>query len=365
MADKPNVLLICVDHWPGTLLGAVGHPTILTPTLDQLFANGIVFTNAYTSTPTCIPSRRELMTGAFSPTQGDRTFDETKPMPELPTMAQTFRNAGYQAYAAGKLHVYPQRDRIGFDDVVLNEEGRHHLGLPKDDYEMFLNEQGYAGQEHTHGMGANDYLARPWHLPEHCHSTNWTVREMCKFIVRRDPTRPAFWYMSFQHPHPPLVPLAEYMEMYRSLEIDMPYVGDWAENYDELPHALRVRTHGQGSYPERAIRMARQAFYVQCAHIDHQIRLAVGVLREERLLDDTVIAFTSDHGDMLGNHHLFAKDIFYEDSARLPIVVVPQAERKELGQFKLDDRLAAQADIFPTLLELCDIQSLRPWMVFR
>lgn len=89
------------------------------------------------------------------------------------------------------------------------------------------------------------------------------------------------------------------------------------------------------------------------------------MLREERLLDDTVIAFTSDHGDMLGNHHLFAKDIFYEDSARLPIVVVPQAERKELGQFKLDDRLAAQADIFPTLLELCDIQSLRPWMVFR
>ncbi len=65
MPERPNVLLICVDHWPGTLLGALDHPTILTPTLDRFFANGIIYSNAYTSTPTCIPSRRELMTGTF------------------------------------------------------------------------------------------------------------------------------------------------------------------------------------------------------------------------------------------------------------------------------------------------------------
>ena len=355
MADRPNVLLICVDHWPGTLLGAVDHPTILTPTLDQLWANGIVYTNAYASTPTCIPSRRELMTGTFSPTHGDRVFDERLTMPELPTMAQTFRDAGYQAYAVGKMHVYPQRGRIGFDDVILNEEGRHHLGMPKDDYEIYLNEQGYAGQEHTHGMGANDYGVRPWHLPEHLHTTHWTVREMCKVIVRRDPTRPSFWYMSFQHPHPPLVPPAAYLEMYQNIDIDMPYIGDWAQDFESLPRALRIRRQGQGTYTDRAIRLARQAFYAQCTYIDHQIRLAIGTLREEGILDDTVIAFTADHGDMLGNHHLYAKELFYEDSTRLPVLIVPQADRKELGQLKLDNRLAAQSDIMPTLLDLCDI----------
>ena len=115
-------------------------------------------------------------------------------MPEgVPTLPQTFRDAGYQAYAVGKLHVFPQRNRIGFDDVVLNEEGRHHLGLGKDDYELFLEREGYPGQELTHAMGNNAYTMRPWHLPETCHPTCWTAREMCRTIQRRDPTRPGFW----------------------------------------------------------------------------------------------------------------------------------------------------------------------------
>ena len=354
------------------MIGELGHPAILTPTLDQLVRNGVAYTNAYSTTPTCIPARRELMTGTLSPTHGDRVFNETLPMPDLPTLAQTFRDAGYQAYAVGKLHVYPQRDRIGFDDVLLNEEGRNHLGLPKDDYEMFLHwrnnvgarqgdyemflsEQGYAGQEFAHGMGSNDYGTRPWHLPEYCHPTNWTVREMSRFIARRDPTRPGFWYMSFQHPHPPLVPLADYMAMYRDVEIDMPFMSDWAKNHDSLPYALRERRLNRDSYPERAVRLARQAFYALCTHVDHQIRLVIGLLREEGLLDNTVIMFTSDHGDMLGNHGFYGKDIFYEDSARIPMILVPQADRTDLGQHRLDDRLAAHCDIFPTLMELCEI----------
>ena len=204
--DRPNVLLICVDHWGGRLIGKLGHPDVLTPTLDRFIENGIAFDNAYTTTPSCIPARREIMTGAHSRTHGDRIFDETLPMPDLPTLAQTFRDAGYQAYSVGKLHVYPQRDRIGFDEVISCEEGRHHLGGDDDDFERFLQSEGYGGQELTHAMGNNVYDTRPWHLPEHCHPTNWTAREMCRVIQRRDPTRPAFWYCSFIAPHPPVVP---------------------------------------------------------------------------------------------------------------------------------------------------------------
>ena len=187
MSNSPNVLLICTDHWPGPLLGAAGHERILTPTLDQLAANGVHFTRAYTATPSCIPARRALMTGTTARTHGDRVFSEHLPMdPSLPTLPQVFRDAGYQAYAVGKLHVYPQRQRIGFDEVILCEEGRHHLGGDPDDYERFLVQEGYAGQELTHGMGNNLYDVRPWHLPEHCHPTNWTVREMSRVIQRRD-----------------------------------------------------------------------------------------------------------------------------------------------------------------------------------
>ena len=138
--SQPNVLLICVDQWPGRRLGVAGHPCIMSPTMDQLANNGVRFTNAYSSTPTCIPARRALMTGTTSqhPRRPHSSTSSSSRMPDLPTLPDTFRQAGYQAYAVGKMHVYPQRDRFGFDDVILCEEGRHHLGGRADDYELFL-----------------------------------------------------------------------------------------------------------------------------------------------------------------------------------------------------------------------------------
>ena len=109
------------------------------------------------------------MTGVTARTHGDRVFNQHLEMPNLPTMAQCFRNGGYQTYAVGKLHVYPQRNRIGFDDVILNEEGRHHLGMLGDDYEQYIADAGYAGQEFLGGQCSNDYNVCPWQLPDHCH----------------------------------------------------------------------------------------------------------------------------------------------------------------------------------------------------
>ena len=352
---RPNVLMICVDHWPGRFLGSMGHPVLQTPTVDQLARNGVLFTNAYSTTPTCIPARRELHTGTFSPTHGDRTFNETLRMPDLPTMARTFRNAGYQAYSVGKLHVFPQRDHIGFDDALINEEGRHHLGLKADDFELFLAEQGYAGAELTHAMCNNEYMARPWHLPERCHPTNWTAYQTCKFIKRRDPNRPAFWYMSFNHPHPPLAPLPEYLDIYRNVEIDEPFVAEWARDFDGLPFALKERFLRMNPRTESEVRLARQAFYALITHIDHQIRLALGMLVEEGLMDNTIVVFISDHGDMLGNHGLWAKSNFHEESTRIPLIVMPTADYSLMGHHVRDDRLVALADVMPTVLEMCDI----------
>lgn len=352
---RPNVLMVCVDHWPGPLLGRAGHPCIQTPTLDQIADSGVIFTNAYTALPSCVPARRSLMTGTTARTHGDRVFKTHEPMPKLPTLAQTFRDAGYQTYAVGKLHVFPQRDRIGFDDVVLNEEGRHLGQMTADDYEMFLADAGYGGQQFVHGMGNNQYVTRPWHLPESCHPTNWTAREMCRMIHRRDPTRPAFWFVSFNHPHPPLAPLRDYLNLYRDVEIDMPFVGQWAEQFDALPYALRVRHQHWGITGAEAIRAARRAFYAQCTHIDHQLRLVIGTLREEGLLDNTIILFTCDHGDMLGNHGLWAKTVFYEWAAKVPFILVPVAGDDRLGHYRRDDRLVELADVMPTLLQMCDI----------
>ena len=357
--DQPNVLLLCVDHWPGLLMGAMGHDRILTPTLNQLADNGVLYTQAYTATPTCIPARRALMTGTTAKTHGDRVFSEHLEMdPDLATLPQTFRNAGYQAYAGGKMHVYPQRARFGFDEIVLCEEGRHHLGGGKDDFEIFLQEQGYTGQELTHGMCNNEYTVRPWHLPEHCHPTNWTTREMCRVIERRDPTRPAFWYCSYIGPHPPIVPPKDYFDLYERLGVDEPLIGEWSKNFDDWPYALKIHQGGSRiAIPgnETETRLARIGFYAQCTYIDHQISLLVGMLSEAGLLDNTIIMLTCDHGDMLGNHGLWCKPPMHEWSAKIPMVLVPTAAYDRVGHHVRDDRLSELRDVMPTLLDLCGI----------
>ena len=354
MPDQPNVLLVCTDHWPGSLFGIVGHPVIQTPTLDQLARNGCRFPRTYSECPVCIPARRTLMTGTTSRTHGDRDFNETLRMPDIPTLAQTFRDAGYQAFASGKLHVYPQRDRIGFDDVMLHEEGRAQFDAV-DDYELYLGDQGYAGKMFAHGMNNNDYLNRPWHLPEHCHITNWTTQQMARQIQRRDPTKPGFYYLSYCHPHPPLAPLPCYVDMYRELEPDKPYIGSWAEDLSALPFALQTRRNSWDAFTDEQIRSARRAFYAMCTHIDHQLRIVLGTLREERLLDDTIILFTSDHGDMLGNHHQWAKRLYYENSAQVPMILVGAADDDRVGHHRIDDRLVGWQDIMPTLLDLAGV----------
>lgn len=354
MPEQPNVLLVTADHWPASLLGVAGHPAVQTPTLDHLARNGRRFINAYTECPVCIPARRTLLTGTTPRTHGDRTFQVELGLPDMPTMADAFTSQGYQAFAAGKLHVYPPRARAGFDDVQLCEEGRPQLG-PTDDYEIYLGDVGLAGQQFLHGMSNNDYVARPWHLDEQHHPTNWTTRQMCRLIQRRDPTRPGFWYLSYTHPHPPLVPPRWYLDLYADVEIPLPYRGTWPTDATTMPSWMNNRLIETDHLTEAMVTFARQAFYALCTHIDHQLRVVIGTLREEGLLDNTIIMFLSDHGDMLGNHGLFAKRMFYEDAAGVPMLLVGTRACERVGTGCVDPRLAGLQDVMPTLLDLCDL----------
>ena len=114
---RPNVLLICADHWSGLFTRPAGHPVVMTLTIAQMARNGVHFDRAYSASPVCIPARRSLMTGLSARNHGDRIFNEYLEMPDpetVPTLPGLFREAGYQAHAVGKLHVYPQRrpDRL-------------------------------------------------------------------------------------------------------------------------------------------------------------------------------------------------------------------------------------------------------------
>ena len=354
MSERPNILFLCADQWPGRLLGCAGFSEIETPTLDRLAASGTRYSRAYSETPVCIPARRSIMTGTSPRVHGDRVFQAAATMPaDLPTLAQTFRNNGYQAYAVGKLHVYPQRDRIGFDDVLSYEEGRSNLGAV-DDYEIYLAEQGLAGKQNLHGMSQNEFSWAPWHLENKHHPTNWITVEACRTIKRRDPTRPALWHVSYNHPHPPLVPLQHYFDRYSRNEIADATRGDWAG--EGAPYAVRLIQETWDTLPKEKLDDARRAFYALCTHIDHQMRVIIGTLREEGLLDNTIIVFTSDHGEMLGEHDMYAKRVMYEMSANIPMIISGLPEDKRIGKDVVDDRLVGLQDVMPTLLDLTGLE---------
>ena len=152
--DGNNVLFICVDEWPGYLFGHAGRGDVMTPTIDFLAEEGIRMENAYSECPVCIPARRSLMTGLSPRSHGDRVYSDRMEMPDVPTLASTFRDAGYQTVAVGKLHVYPQRSRIGFDEALITEEGRYEFGVT-DDHQIWLGEHGLTGRQFLHGMGSH------------------------------------------------------------------------------------------------------------------------------------------------------------------------------------------------------------------
>lgn len=342
---EQHLLLINVDQWSGRFLGCAGNSSVMTPTIDQLARDGIQFERCYSECPVCIPARRSLMTGLSPRTHGDRVYSPLMEMPPVPTLAQCFRDAGYQTTAVGKLHVYPQRSRIGFDEVILQEEGRYEFGVT-DDYQIWLGENGYTGLEFMHGMGNNTYYTRPWPLPEWAHPTVWATRQMCRQIKRRDPCRPSFFYISYQFPHPPLVPLQSYLDMYSLENIEEPFCGDWV-NDSFIMHRM---CESAAFYTQKDQLRARQAYFAQCTLIDHQLRLLIGTLRECGILENTVIAFVSDHGDMLFDHNMAAKRCFYENAANVPFILSGKPVASLRGM--RSSRLACLADVMPTLLTL-------------
>lgn len=348
MDQRTNVLMICTDHWSGSLLGCEGRKDIMTPTLDYLADHGVRFQNFYSECPVCIPARRTMMTGLLPKTHGDRIYSDRMTMPNVQTLAGAFREAGYQTYAVGKLHVYPQRNRIGFDDVTLAEEGRYEFGVV-DDYQTWLGEQGYVGKEFLHGMGNNNYLTRPWHLPEEAHPTSWVTTQMMKQIKRKDPTRAAFYYCSYQFPHPPLVPLQCFLDMYREDEIMLPVSDRWDRDH----YIYKAMGEQEQIYSEKEMIRARRAFYAQCTHVDYSIRMLIGTLRECNLLDQTLIVFLSDHGDMLFDHGMVAKRCFYEEATRVPFILSGKPIQKYSGTVRMD--LAEMVDVMPTILDLCEV----------
>ena len=360
MVPHPNVVLICADQWRGDCLSIAGHPVVKTPYLDGLARSGARFTNAYSAAPSCVPARMALMTGLSPAHHGRVGYQDGIAFDIETTLPGEFRSAGYQTQAIGNMHYWPERGRIGFDDVILHDGYLHHSrGRSRpadfyDDYLTWLREQ--AGESAVadyfdDGVHCNSVVARPWGRPERLHPTNWLVGEATRWLYRRDPTVPFFLYLSFHRPHPPYNPPAWAFEQYLTGPDHTPPVGDWVEEFAPFRDDARPDAN-VADYDHETVKRAQAGYYGNMTHIDHQIERFLEVLGEFGLGESTLVCFTSDHGEMLGDHLMWRKGYPYEGSARVPLIlsgpgVVPGTVVDEIVELR---------DVMPTLLSAAGVE---------
>ncbi|MDO5662949.1 MAG: arylsulfatase, partial [Brachybacterium sp.] len=382
--SAPNIILVCVDQMRFDAMSCAAADAADTPYLDQLATRGNRFTRAYSATPTCVPARVALMTGQSPERHGRYGYregiDVTRAHPV--TLPGTLRDAGYQTHAVGKMHVHPERARIGFDDVQLHDGflhvGRRLSGGPhhdRDDYLPWLREQTgdpWADYQDT-GAGCNAVAARPWEREERLHPTRWVADQSLRFLARRDPTRPFFLYTSFHRPHAPLDPPGWLWEKYRSRPPRQRPVGPWIDRFAEHRRDGEVEA-AFATRPEHVHRDARAGYLGSIEFIDLQINRLMEGLSDQGLLENTAILFTSDHGDMMGDHDLHHKAVAYEGSAHIPLLLwLPPALREQWGPTGNVEAICELRDVMPTILDLAGVpipesvdgHSLRPAVAER
>ena len=340
--DKPNILLITSDQHRGDALGVNGHPCVQTPHLDGLAFAGANFANAYSTCPICMPARTSIITGqdaARFGCPGNRPgFCIDYPRERM--LGSCLRDAGYQTELVGKTHFLADpSDRVGFDHITSD----YHLK------KRLLMEHGQTND--GNGMGANEVSTSTERLPEELNETHWCTEACLDFLETRDQTQPFFLWASYTAPHPPITAIEPYYSMYDNDAIPEPIIPDWMddERAPLLEYDIRYRTNPL-PMREAELRKVRSVYYGKITYMDHQIGRILGRLVEKDLLDNTLIIYTSDHGEKLGDFGSFWKATHLEPSCRVPLLV-KWPKDMDFAPGQTPDALVCLQDLLPTCVD--------------
>ena len=347
--SQPNILFLMTDQHRADCLGCDGNSIIKTPNLDRIAREGARFSCAYTAVPSCTPARSGLLTG-LSPWHhgmlGYGRVADHYPV-ELPNAV---RDAGYQTLGIGKMHWYPQRHRHGFHDTILDESSRAETEGFESDYRIWFRRHAPRGMVYnTTGIGWNDYRTRVYVPPEELHPTVWTASVAVDYIERYRRHDPFFMKVSFARPHSPYDPPKRFMEAYNEGDMPKPFIGEWSDRHADGDPSNYSSWHGDFGIEQA--RRSRRGYYGSVSFIDEQIGRILSALEKRGFLDNTLILMTADHGDMLGDHHMWRKTYAYEASARIPFLVRPPAGMFPGNQGVTFTQPVELRDVLPTFVD--------------
>lgn len=351
---RPNILFLMTDQQRGDCLGADGNTVIQTPNLDRIAGEGTRFQHAYSCVPSCTPARAALLTGLGPWRNGMLGYSRVGERYDV-EMPRILAESGYHTCGIGKMHWHPQRNAHGFHQMILDESGREQSPNFRSDYRAWFASVAPNLNPDETGIGWNSYRAGTYKLPEELHPTHWTADTAINFLNSYKQDKPFFLKVSFARPHSPYDPPDRFMKQYEDAALPERFIGDWAESYREP--SRDDDTAWYGDFGAEQARHSRQGYYGNVSFIDEQIGRIMEALEARGELENTLIVFTSDHGDMLGDHHHWRKTYAYEPSARVPMLVrMPESlgggKRGHVSEAPVELR-----DILPTFLEAADVES--------
>lgn len=366
----PNILLICTDQQRYDSLGCYGNKYVQTPTIDRLAEEGVLFEQCYVQSPVCAPSRASLVTGRYPHAHGLWANGVSLP-PHETFFTEALANSGYDCGLIGKLHLSAcfggrtePRLKDGFRYFQWAHDPSH--SSPQNMYHRWLEENHPAlyAAACAMGFGRKHHKAVKFDtMPTEAHYSHWVGEKTIEFLKEaRDPNRPFFLWVNFFDPHHPFVAPQEYLDRYNSQELPHPIhrVGELATKPDIQTQASREsyagHARGFADYTEEEIQQIIAAYYAMVTLIDDEVNRILCTLDEQGLRNDTLVIFTSDHGEMLGDHDLLLKGpMMYEGAVRVPLIL------RWPGQLHQNERrleLVQWIDLNPTMLEAAGLPPL-------
>ena len=345
--DRPNILLLFSDQLRRDALGIYGNPIVQTPNIDALARQGMVFNRAYTPSPVCMSARHCLVTGHRPKVHGYWSNNEIAMDCRIPTLPRLLRDNGMIAQAIGKMHFMPPRAHHGFDRMLLMEETP--ATREEDDYLLYLKTQGLGHICHQHGVRHVLYHQPQRALVPEEHTGNHWVADRSIEFLQANAGRGFFLWSSWIAPHPPFNTVKRWAEFYDAGDMPLPATDpdEVVGSHAKAMHFLADVDGGTPQRRERRIRRMKACYYAQVSHVDEQVGRILNSLEELGLAENTLVIFTADHGEMLGDHGSWQKSTHYEGAWGIPMIV---RWPKRIPAGGRSDAFVSLLDVLPTCL---------------
>lgn len=347
---KPyNILMIMADQLTPYMMGCYGNQQVITPNLDRLARESTCYQNAYTANPLCTPARASLMTGKY--TSRLNCFDNASAFScEEPTFAHYLANAGYETVLSGKMHFVGADQLHGFSKRLTTDvypSGFSWLPNYVDEEKHILQSDAWGNAIHYNAETAGPL---EWNEGiQYDEETHWKAREYLN--TRNQNSTPFFLCVSYHHPHDPFNPPQKYWDMYEGKDISIPDLsGVSLEGDTILDRWLNTGFHRTDVFDirgEKNLYAVRRAYSALVTYIDDKVGELLTDLEKTGLAENTIVIFTSDHGDMLGERGMVQKRCFYEWSSRIPLLIHYPG-----GNEKIMQQPVSIVDLAPTIVEL-------------